>query len=167
MRFARQHDRLQFAGGVDECECVAHIGFFHDPVLCAPAAGLVILTGNSRTWLAIAVFTGHVKNPWKRRNEAVYGGIPTFCADIALKDAPTSTSDRCFFIISSSLFPSSSFSPSFSFLPPPMYQRIILIKKGARIAHRYAQSHISHIGGITPFPSISCSFARRTDSHLS
>lgn len=119
VRFARQHDRLQFAGGVDECECVAHIGFFHDPVLCAPAAGLVILTGNSRTWLAIAVFTGHVKNPWKRRNEAVYGGIPTFCADIALKDAPTSTSDRCFFIISSSLFPSSSFSPSFSFLPPP------------------------------------------------
>lgn len=61
VRFARQHDRLQFAGGVDECECVAHIGFFHDPVLCAPAAGLVILTGNSRTWLAIAVFTGHVK----------------------------------------------------------------------------------------------------------
>lgn len=55
VRFARQHDRLQFAGGVDECECVAHIGFFHDPVLCAPAAGLVILTGNSRTWLAIAV----------------------------------------------------------------------------------------------------------------
>ena len=55
VRFARQHDRLQFAGGVDECECVAHIGFFHDPVLCDPAAGLVILTGNSRTWLAIAV----------------------------------------------------------------------------------------------------------------
>lgn len=27
VRFARQHDRLQFAGGVDECECVAHIGF--------------------------------------------------------------------------------------------------------------------------------------------
>ena len=53
------------------------------------------------------------------------------------------------------------------FFPHPMYQRIILIKKGARIAHRYAQSHISHIGGITPFPSISCSFARRTDSHLS
>lgn len=27
VRFARQHDRLQFAGGVDECECIAHIGF--------------------------------------------------------------------------------------------------------------------------------------------
>lgn len=23
VRFARQHDRLQFAGGVDECECIA------------------------------------------------------------------------------------------------------------------------------------------------
>lgn len=54
VRFARQHDRLQFAGGVDECECVSAYRF-SDPVLCAPAAGLVILTGNSRTWLAIAV----------------------------------------------------------------------------------------------------------------
>lgn len=27
VRLARQHDRLQFAGRVDECECIAHIGF--------------------------------------------------------------------------------------------------------------------------------------------
>ena len=61
VRFARQHERVLLAGGVDVCECFAHIGFFHVLVLCAPAAGLVILTGKSRSWLAIAVFTGHVK----------------------------------------------------------------------------------------------------------
>ena len=44
---------------------------------------------------------------------------------------------------------------------------MILNKKGARIAHKYAQSHILGSGGIEPFLHISCAFGRQSDSHLS
>ena len=44
---------------------------------------------------------------------------------------------------------------------------MILNKKGASIAHKYAQSHIPRSGGIEPFLYISCAFGRQSDSHLS
>ena len=44
---------------------------------------------------------------------------------------------------------------------------MILNKKGARIAHKYVQSHILGSGGIEPFLHISCAFGRQSDSHLS